>query len=202
MWSSVLKFWFHANSPTKDATEVMPELLTNGSIATTLPTKHVHLTRHMDMTMVSDVQQWSNARTVSHRKDAGLKRDLKSTALMNSETLLDKRTWWTKSSKEDLSPVPLQWPKNSSTIPEVSSTMKPEGRNLTTISQSLVGVKRMELNIGLSETPGEATGDKEETSDWSEERITSVFKALAHGQLPPTLGLKTSGTRPSHTLRT
>jgi hypothetical protein len=53
----------------------------------------------------------------------------------------------------------------------------------------------MEPNSGLLETHGEAIGDKEETSDLSEELTTSELKALALGLLQSTLGLKILETK-------
>lgn len=54
---------------------------------------------------------------------------------------------------------------NSLTTLEVFSKTKPEEKNSITTSVLLVGVKKMELNIGLLETLGEAIGVKEETLD-------------------------------------
>jgi len=54
----------------------------------------------------------------------------------------------------------------------------------------LVGERKTELNIGLSETLGEAIGVKEETSDLLEELITLVSNLPALGLLQLTLGLR------------
>ena len=62
--------------------------------------------------------------------------------------------------------------------------------NLTTISQLLVGVNKMEPNIGLSETHGEVIGEKVETLDLLEVQITLVLSLLALGPLLLTPGLK------------
>jgi hypothetical protein len=51
------------------------------------------------------------------------------------------------------------------------SMTKLEENNLITTLALLVGVKKMELNIGLLEILGEAIGVKEETSDLLEELI-------------------------------
>lgn len=67
---------------------VMPELLMNGFTIITLLIKHAHHIKLMDMIMVSDVHQKLNAETVSHKKDAGPKKELKSTVSINSEMLL------------------------------------------------------------------------------------------------------------------
>ena len=69
----------------------MPELHTNGFIITISPTKHAHLTKPSVMIMVSDVQHKSNVEIVSHKRDAGLKKELKSTALINSEMLSGRK---------------------------------------------------------------------------------------------------------------
>lgn len=54
---------------------------------------------------------------------------------------------------------------------------------------------KKEPNIGSSEIHGEAIGDKEETSDSSEEPTTLVSKVLAHGPLPLIHGLKMLETK-------
>ncbi len=74
-------------------------------------------------------------------------------------------------------------------------SIRPAQKNLITTSQLLDGVRRMEPNSGLLETHGEAIGDKEETSDLSEELTTSELKALALGLLQSTLGLKILETK-------
>jgi hypothetical protein len=51
MSSSALKSSFLAKTPTTDATEVMPELLTPGFIKTTSPIKHALHIKHMAVTM-------------------------------------------------------------------------------------------------------------------------------------------------------
>lgn len=75
----------------KDATEVMPELPMNGSTTTTSLIKPVPPIRLTVMTMESDVLLKLNARTAFQEKDAGLKKELKSTVLMSSEMLKEKK---------------------------------------------------------------------------------------------------------------
>jgi hypothetical protein len=72
--------------------EVTLELLTNGFITTILPIKHAHPIRLMDMITDWDVQLKLSAKTVFLTKDAGLNKELKSTVLINSEMLSEKKT--------------------------------------------------------------------------------------------------------------
>jgi len=53
----------------------------------------------------------------------------------------------------------------------------------------------MAPSIGLSVTPGDHIGEKEETSDWLEESTTSSSKEIALGLFPLTPGLRMSETR-------
>ena len=71
--------------------EEMLELPTNGFITTISLIKLAHLIKHMAMITESDVQLKLNAKTVSPTKDAGLKKELKSTALINSEMLSGRK---------------------------------------------------------------------------------------------------------------
>jgi len=57
---------------------------------------------------------------------------------------------------------------HSLTTQEESFKIKLEEKSLTMKSVLMVGVKKMEPNIGLSEIHGEATGVKEEMSESSE----------------------------------
>jgi hypothetical protein len=49
------------------------------------------------------------------------------------------------------------------------------------ISVSLDGDKKMVSNIGSSEILGEVIGEREETSDLSEVKTTSILKVIALG---------------------
>lgn len=75
-----------------DVTEVMPEVLMNGFIITTLLTKLVRPIKPTVMTMVLAAPHKLNAEIASHKRDAGLKNELRSTALTNSEMLLVNKT--------------------------------------------------------------------------------------------------------------
>jgi hypothetical protein len=68
--------------------EEMPEQLMHGFIKITLLTKPAHHTKHMVGIMAWVAQQSSNAKTVSHKRDVGLKKELKFTVLKSMETLL------------------------------------------------------------------------------------------------------------------
>jgi hypothetical protein len=74
------------------ATEETPELLTNGSITTTSLMRLAHHIKLMAMTMESDALRLSNARTVSHKRDVGPKKEPKFMELKNTEMLLVKKT--------------------------------------------------------------------------------------------------------------
>jgi hypothetical protein len=65
----------------------------------------------------------------------------------------------------------------------------------------LDGEKKMELNIGLSETLGAHIGEKTEPSDSSEEPIISILRETAHGPCQPIPGLKTSEMKPNCLLK-
>ena len=67
-----------------DAMEEMPEMPMNGFTKTISQTKHAHLIKLKDMTMVWDVQLKSNAKTVCQVRDAGLKKEQRSMELINS----------------------------------------------------------------------------------------------------------------------
>jgi hypothetical protein len=75
------------------------------------------------------------------------------------------------------------------------SKIKLVENNLTTTLVLLVGVNKMELNIGSLEILGEAIGEKEETSDLLEELITLVLSQLALGLLHLILGQKILETK-------
>jgi hypothetical protein len=72
-------------------TEETPEPLTNGSITTTSPMRLAHHIKLMAMTMESDALQSSSARTVSHKRDVGPKKEPKFTELKNTEMSLVKK---------------------------------------------------------------------------------------------------------------
>ena len=86
-------------------------------------------------------------------------------------------------------------------IPQEFLKIKLEEFNLIMILVLLVGVKKMELNIGSSETLGDHTGDKTEPSDSSEEQIISTFKVLALGQFQKTHGPMIQEMRLSYLLK-
>jgi hypothetical protein len=71
---------------------VMLEQHMNGFIITILLIKLVHLIKHLAMIMVLDVQLKLNAEIASLKKDVGLKKELKSMGLANSEMLSVKPT--------------------------------------------------------------------------------------------------------------
>ena len=64
-------------------------------------------------------------------------------------------------------------------------------------SQFWVGVRKMAPNIGLPETHGEATGEKEDSSESSEELITWQYKETARGPYLLTHGHTMFVTRPN-----
>lgn len=135
---------------------------TNGSIKITLPMKLVPLTKHSAIPMELAAQLRSSARTAFQTKDVGLKIELKSMESMNTELLLVNRTSLMKFTKEAQLPALSQSQKSFSTTLEAFSRTKLAEQPLITISVLLVGEKRKVLSIGLSETLGEAIGEKEE----------------------------------------
>jgi hypothetical protein len=71
--------------------EVMLEPPMNGFIKITLLTRLAHHIKHMVMTMALDAQDKLNAEIVSQTKDVGLKKELKSIALINMQMLKDNK---------------------------------------------------------------------------------------------------------------
>ena len=135
---------------------------TNGYIKITLLMRVVPLTKHSVIPMVLVVQLRSNARIVFQIKDVGLKTELKFMELTNMVMLLENKTSLMKYIKEvQLLALSLSQ-KNFLITLEVFSKTKLEERTLIMILVLLVGEKKMVLNIGLLEIPGEAIGEKEE----------------------------------------
>lgn len=198
----LLKFWFHASFPTKDAMEVMPELLTSGFIKTTSLTRLVLLIRLSATIMVWAVMLWLNARTAFPTEDAGLKKELKFIQLINSEMFLVNRTWSTKFTREVPSHALSLLLRILLTTLVVFSKTKPAEKNSIMTLVLSVGEKKMVSNIGLLEILGEPIGVKKETLESSEVLITLVLNPLALGLPPLTPGPRMSETKPNLNLKT
>lgn len=76
---------------TKDVKVVIPEMLTNGSTLTTSLMRLAPSTRPEDVRKARLVTKCNCARTALQDKDAGLKRELRFTVLMNMPKFLVKR---------------------------------------------------------------------------------------------------------------
>ena len=197
-----LRFWSPAKLLMTDVMEEMPRTPMNGYQTTTSLMRLAHLIRLTDMIMVLDAQLKLSARTACPTEDAGPSREPKFTESKNSAWSKGKKPWSTKSTKEDLSLVPLPSLLNSKITPEAFSRTKLEDSTKTTTSAWPAGVKKMELNTGSFVIPGEVTGEKTVLSDWSEELTTSTLKETALGPFLLTPGPTMSETSPNWHLKT